>query len=136
MSDKRLVGLVRLLILCAIIMVFAAILSACGGRSIPMANSAKPAPVAAFTNPPTASHIAASLNGTRFKDDPLKASDPMRELGMTDSGTCYIGGTKYGISTFRTKAGMEQWLKIAAAYGVSPKWETSQSVVYPSISTS
>lgn len=102
-------------------------LSACGGAHIAGPNQPAETPVAVQA-PPDAQQIAAQLGGTRFHD-----TGPGALAGVTSSGTCWIGGKKYGIDTFPNQRIRDKWLKISEDLGVSPKWETSTSVVYPSV---
>jgi hypothetical protein len=80
--------------------------------------------------PATALQIAEKVGCTNFQD-----RGPSQAGGSIDGGTCYIGSQKYGINTFASKDVRDAWLKLAERLGVSPKWETETSVVYPSTQT-
>jgi hypothetical protein len=77
--------------------------------------------------PATALQIAEKVGCTNFQDE-----GPSEAGGAIDTGTCYIGSHKYGVDTFPTKSVRDSWLQLAEPMGVSPKWETDTSVVYPS----
>jgi hypothetical protein len=78
--------------------------------------------------PASAAQIAGNLHCTKFKD-----AGPSELGGSIDSGSCYIGASKYAINTFPSKAVRDTWLQTAEQLGVNPKWETDTSVVYPSV---
>ena len=84
---------------------------------------------------PSASDVASSLNCGRFKDFPATNDGEHTPL-VLDSGTCWIGKKKYGINTFVSPDTRNSWLKLAESeVGVNPKWEASDWVVYPSVSS-
>lgn len=77
---------------------------------------------------PSAREIAAQLGGTRYED-----RGPAMLAGVVSSGTFWIGKDKYAVDTFMTREARDAWLKASEKFGVSPKWMTSTSVVYPSV---
>jgi hypothetical protein len=87
-----------------------------------------PTPVKTFSEPLRASVVARNLHCKKFRD-----TGPGTAGLVIDSGVCYLNGRKYGLDTFRTPQVRDRWLKIAASYGVSPKWEGSNAVIYPSV---
>jgi hypothetical protein len=96
----------------------------------------KPTPVVVTTpqQPMTAAQAAALSHCGRFVHKPF---NPAKTMYTIDGGSCWKNGQKYGINTFVTKTGRDNWIKLAQASGVGliPKWETPTSVIYPSISS-
>lgn len=90
--------------------------------------SASGAQVQSVIQPASASQVAQSLHCTNFKDQ----HNPDAVLS-DDSGSCYIGGSKYAINTFPDQASRDQWLQSAIQLGVRPRWKTPTAVVYPSV---
>jgi hypothetical protein len=78
--------------------------------------------------PPSAKTVASQLDCTRFHDLGGKS-----DVGVVDSGSCWIGTKKYAINTFAGPSSRDVWLKEAEPFGVVPKWETSTSVIYKSV---
>lgn len=78
--------------------------------------------------PASASLVAASIECGNFVD-----LGDATNVGVVDSGACFIGTQKYAINTFASKASRDSWLKAAEPLGVTPQWETDTSVVYPSV---
>jgi hypothetical protein len=83
----------------------------------------------AVAQPPSGKDVAEAVHCTDFKD----MGGGMAGL-VLDSGTCMKDGKKYGLNTFPSKEGRDDWIKAASQVGVVPKWETDTSVVYPSVS--
>jgi hypothetical protein len=54
-------------------------------------------------------------------------------VGVVDSGFCWINNAKYAINTFVSKNSRDAWLRETESMGVDPRWETDTSVTYPSI---
>lgn len=52
---------------------------------------------------------------------------------VLDEGSCRIGNVRYAIDTFQSQASRDLWLKMAMPYGVVPKFETPNAVVYKSV---
>jgi hypothetical protein len=95
------------------------------GDAVPPGHSQVPVAVA---QPPSAEQVANSLQCGKFKD--LGSAS---NVGVVDSGSCYIGSTKYAINTFVSKSVRDGWLKLSEPLGVVPKWETDTSVTYKSV---
>jgi hypothetical protein len=81
--------------------------------------------------PETAADVAKDLHGTHFVNK--KLGDARVMWGMTSGGTFMLHGVKYGVNVFNSPHLMRVWLKVAKQYGVNPKWETHNAVVYPSL---
>jgi hypothetical protein len=81
---------------------------------------------------PSAEVIAQRLHCTQFKN--IAVGGGVQGI-VLDEGSCKIGNVKYAIDTFQTQAGRDMWLKMAEPYGVVPKWETSHSVTYKSVTS-
>lgn len=77
---------------------------------------------------PTARDIARQLGGSSYRD-----LGPAPITGVASSGNFWLGGVKYAVATFASEDARDSWLKMSQSWGVSPKWMTSTSVVYPSI---
>lgn len=84
--------------------------------------------VQSVVQPASASQVAQSFHCTKFKDQ----HNPDAVLS-DDSGSCYIGGSKYAINTFPDQASRDRWLQSAVQLGVRPRWKTPTAVVYPSV---
>lgn len=95
------------------------------GTSSSSSNSVSPT-VVHSAQPASAQAVATAVNCDHFTD-----LGPGTALS-TDTGVCDINGKSYHINTFATEDARNAWLKIAEAFGVVPKWETNNSVVYPS----
>jgi hypothetical protein len=93
----------------------------------PTISYSSPTPVA-VAQPPSAKDVADLIGCTDFKD----GGGGMAGL-VLDSGNCWKDGKKYGLNTFPSKEGRDDWIKAASQVGVVPKWETDTSVVYPSV---
>jgi hypothetical protein len=102
-------------------------------------SAAQPAPSSSVPRPPVAEQptavaqaqsardIAAKLGGTRYTAQKV---DKPNLYGMIEAGNFWIGGTKYAVETFTSVDGRDARIKIGAAFGIVPKWETSTSIVY------
>jgi uncharacterized membrane protein YdfJ with MMPL/SSD domain len=88
--------------------------------------------IQSVTQPDSASQVAAKLHCTSFKE--LGAPTASQDQRTVDSGSCMKDGTKYAINTFVSSDVRDSWLKAAEPLGVNPKWETSTSVTYKSVS--
>jgi len=98
--------------------------TACGGPS--KTNAVQEVPVAVHI--PTSAEVAKQIGCGKYKD-----LGPSPVAGVVTSGTCWLGGHKYGVDTFASLSVRDEWLKTAERFGVSPEWKTSTSVVYRSV---
>lgn len=99
----------------------AALVSACGGSS----QTSPTAEVPISIDIPSAADVAKQLNCGNFKD-----LGPSELGGVTSSGTCFIGTTKYAINTFPSMRAMKKWLELSEPFGLDVRWKTSTAVVY------
>lgn len=80
---------------------------------------------------PTAKDVAKQLGCTRFKD-----LGPAPAGKVLDAATCYQGHKKLAIDTFANEVDRDLWVANTAGYGVKVSYESSNAVVYPSLSQS
>ena len=93
----------------------------------PTVSYSPPTPVS-VAQPPSAREVAKSLHGTDFHE-----LGPAPAGAVVDSGWFMIDGHKYAVDTFENERIRDQWLATAMNLGVAPKWETTTSVTYPSV---
>lgn len=98
--------------------------------AVVMANGVKDAnAIQSVSQPATASQVAKSLGCTNFT-----VEDPGTSGMVIDAGSCIKDGRLYAINTFPSTSVRDKWLDAAEPLGVDPKWETTTSVTYPSVS--
>jgi hypothetical protein len=98
------------------------IVTGCGHSA---SNSTRPV---AVQQPASAKSVAAQVGCDQY----VNLGRPSSGM-VVQSGTCWVGSKKYGVDTFVSQAVRDQWLKAAEPLGVIPTWETSTSVIYPSV---
>jgi hypothetical protein len=142
-NDLQLSRFVKLIIGVCVVGFIIVVLSACSGhasfKSKPVNTNTpvmvnKPAPSSQSSTPIaqpkvlTLKQIDAQVGCVNFKNLGGGTDDIVK-----DSGSCWIGHDKYGSNSFPSKAARDIWLGMAKPYGVTPKWMTSTSVIYPSV---
>lgn len=126
--NNRKIGLIRVSIVLTTIAILAIAILAIAILTTSSSKTDSGA-IQSVVQPDTSSQVAQKLGCTNFT-----VEDPGTSGMVIDAGSCIKDGRLYAINTFPSTSVRDKWLDAAEPLGVDPKWETTTSVTYPSVS--